>query len=123
MSTFSQRIFSRIKLGLANIMSIVEFMLMLRWNACEIWSIQMMSESDPFSCLSWHFSLIVLSEIFNPYPFILGIEQPNAKLFGCIIEDMISQRNILVPWYSEGFEGVTTLLSKAAPSTNLYFYI
>ena len=52
-------IFSRIKLGLANTMWMVHFMLVLRWNACEIWSIQMMSEPYPFIRLFWHFSLLL----------------------------------------------------------------
>jgi hypothetical protein len=96
--------FWRIELGLENTMSMVQLMLMQRWNAYEIWLIQMMSESNPFSHLFWHFSLtIVSSEIFNPYPFILGIKRPDAKLFACIPEDMISQREILVPHYASGF--------------------
>ena len=99
-------------------------MLMQHWNACEIWLIQMMSEPDPFSHLFCNFSsMIVSSEIFNPHPFMLGIKRPNAKLFACITEDMISQRETLVPYYTQGLYAVTTLLSKAAPFTDLYLYL
>jgi hypothetical protein len=116
--------FLRIKLGLANTMWMGQFVLMPRWNACEIWLIQMMSEPDPFSHLFSHFSLMtVSSEIFNPYPFILGIKQPNAKLFAYITEDLTSQRVTLVPQYLQGLDAVMTLLSKAAPLTDLYLYL
>ena len=67
--------------------------------------------------------MIVSSEIFNPYPFILGIKRPDAKLFACITENMISQRETLVPDYALGFYTVTTLFSKAAPLTDLYLYL
>jgi hypothetical protein len=116
--------FWRIELGLENTMSMVQLMLMQRWNAYEIWLIQMMSESNPFSPLFWHFSLtIVSSEIFNPYPFVLGIKRPDAKLFACITEDLISERENLVPSYAEGLLAVTLFLSKAAPLTDLYHYL
>ena len=101
-------------------------MLMPCWNAFEIWLIQMMSKSEPFSSLFfWHeFSvIIVLSEIFNPYPFVLGIERPDAKFFMSITEDVASDRDILVPDYEEGLDAVTTLLSKATPFTDLYAYL
>ena len=84
----------------------------------------MMSEPDPFSHLFCNFSSkVVSSEIFNPYPFILGIKRPDAKLFACITEDMISQRVTLVPDYARGLYAVTALLSKAAPLTDLYLYL
>ena len=35
----------------------------------------------------------------------------------------MSQRDIKVPYYDEGLEAVITLLSKAAPLTDLYFYL
>ena len=67
--------------------------------------------------------MIVSSEIFNPYPFIMGIKRPDAKLFACINEDPISLRKTLGPDYQLGIYGVTTLLAKAAPLTDLYFYL
>ena len=67
--------------------------------------------------------IIVLSEIFNPYPFVLGIERPDAKFFMSITEDVASDRDILVPDYEEGLDAVTTLLSKATPFTDLYAYL
>ena len=67
--------------------------------------------------------IIASSEIFNPYPFILGIERPDAKLFMSITEDFASQWAILVPNYSDGCRAVITLLSKAAPLTDLHFYL
>ena len=97
---------------------------MQHWNAYEIWLIQMMSESNPFSRLFWHFSLtIVSSEIFNPYPFILGIKRPDAKLFAYITEDLISERENLVPCYTQGLFAVAIFLSKAAPMAGLYHYL
>jgi hypothetical protein len=54
---------------------------------------------------------------------MLGIKQPDAKLFVCMTEHKVSHRNIPVPAYSEDLEGVITLLSKAAPLTDLYFYL
>ena len=99
-------------------------MLMPRWNACEIWLIPMTSELDWFSCLFWHFSLMIVpSEIFNPYPFIVGIERPDAKLFMSITEDIASQRKFLVPSYDRGLHVVTIFLSKAAPLNDLYLYL
>jgi hypothetical protein len=67
--------------------------------------------------------MIVPSEIFNPYPFIVGIERPDAKLFMSITEDMISQRKNFVPLYEHGLNAVTIFLSKAAPLDDLYFYL
>ena len=68
--------------------------------------------------------IIVSSEVFNPYPFILGIGQPHAQLFFSISEDIVaSQREILVQHYREGLDAVIRLLSKAAPLTDLYFYL
>ena len=67
---------------------------------------------------------IISSEIFNPYPFIVsGIERPDAKSFAFITEDMISQRDTLVPSCYAGLDGVATLLSKAAPLDDLYLYL
>ena len=65
----------------------------------------------------------VSSEIFNPFPFILGIERPDFNLFMSIPEAVISQREIFIPKYSEGLDAVTTLLYKAAPFTDLYLYL
>ena len=100
-------------------------MLTQHWNAFEIWSIQMTSKSESFIFLFRYFSVIILwSEIFNPYPFIvLGFERPDAKLFMYTTENMTSHREVLVPRYTHGLKGVTTLLSKAAPLTDLYIYL
>ena len=38
-------------------------------------------------------------------------------------EAMASNRNLLVPDYEDGLAGVTLLLSKAAPLTDLYLYL
>jgi len=63
----------------------------------------------------------VSSEIFNPYPFIMGIERPDAKLFMSIAENISSQREILIPFYGKGLDAVSILLFKAAPLADLYF--
>ncbi|KAF8809784.1 hypothetical protein BYT27DRAFT_6516884 [Phlegmacium glaucopus] len=60
------------------------------------------------------------NEIFNPYPFIMGIERPDAKLFMSLTEDVASRREILVPHYRQGLDAVSNLLLKAAPLTDLY---
>ena len=65
--------------------------------------------------------MIVSSEIFDPYPFILGINRPDTKLFMSIPDDMILKRKTLVPKYDEGLVAVAILLWKAAPLTDLYF--
>jgi len=63
-------------------------------------------------------------EIFNPYPFVvLGIERPDINLFMSIPEAVTSQREILVPDYRKGLGALTTLLYRAAPSTDLYLYL
>ncbi|KAF8809774.1 hypothetical protein BYT27DRAFT_6516720 [Phlegmacium glaucopus] len=62
-------------------------------------------------------------EIFNLYPFITGIERPDAKLFISLPEDLASRREILVPNYRDGLDAVSKLLSKAAPLTDLYIYL
>jgi hypothetical protein len=68
--------------------------------------------------------IIVSSEIFNPYPFILGIERPDANLFLSVSGDIVaSRREILVQYYQEGLDAVIKLLSKAAPLTDLYSYL
>src|ERR1700735_4915725 len=68
--------------------------------------------------------IIISSEIFNPYPFVvLGIDRPDSTLFISITDNIISQRDILVPDYDEGLEAVIKLLSKAAPLTDLYLYL
>ena len=67
--------------------------------------------------------ITVSSEIFNPYPFILGIEQPDANVFMSIPEAVASHREILIPRYREGLDAVIKLLSKAAPLTDLYLYL
>ena len=54
---------------------------------------------------------------------MLGIKRPDAKLFACIAEDLISQRETLVPWYSAGLDAVACLLSEAAPLTDLCLYL
>ncbi|KAF8810404.1 hypothetical protein BYT27DRAFT_7186632, partial [Phlegmacium glaucopus] len=59
-------------------------------------------------------------EIFNPYPFTIGIERPDTKLFMSLTEDVASQREILVPHYTKGLDAVTIFLSKATPLTDLY---
>ncbi|KAF8809769.1 hypothetical protein BYT27DRAFT_7232197 [Phlegmacium glaucopus] len=59
-------------------------------------------------------------EIFSPYPFIMGIERPDAKLFMSLTEDVTSRREILVPNYRTGLDAVSKLLLKAAPLTDLY---
>ena len=66
----------------------------------------------------------VLSEIFNPYPFVaLGIDRPDFALFMSITESIISRRDILVPSYDEGLDAVIKILSKATPLIDLYFYL
>ncbi|KAF8811829.1 hypothetical protein BYT27DRAFT_6437435 [Phlegmacium glaucopus] len=65
----------------------------------------------------------VSSEIFNPYPFITGIERPDTKSFMSLTEDVASWREILVPNYRRGLDAVTKFLSKAAPLTDLYIYL
>ncbi|KAF8810496.1 hypothetical protein BYT27DRAFT_7186573 [Phlegmacium glaucopus] len=62
-------------------------------------------------------------EIFNPYPFIVGIERPDAKLFMSLTEGIASRREILVSEYRKGLNAVTELLLKAAPLTDLYIYL
>ncbi|KAF8809797.1 hypothetical protein BYT27DRAFT_7187682, partial [Phlegmacium glaucopus] len=62
-------------------------------------------------------------EIFNPYPFITGIEHPDTKLFMSLPEDVASRWEILVPYYREGLDAVSQLLLKAAPLTDLYVYL
>ena len=97
-------------------------MLMQHCNASEKCLIPMMSKPDSFTLLFCHFSMMtVSSEIFNPSPFILGIERPDPKLFMSITNKMISKRETLLPNYHDGLNAVTILLSKAAPFTDLYF--
>ncbi|KAF8815723.1 hypothetical protein BYT27DRAFT_7192458 [Phlegmacium glaucopus] len=62
-------------------------------------------------------------EIFNPYPFITGIERPDAKLFMSLTGDVASRREILVPNYKNGLDAVSKLLLKAAPLTDLYICV
>ncbi|KAF8809772.1 hypothetical protein BYT27DRAFT_7187645 [Phlegmacium glaucopus] len=59
-------------------------------------------------------------EIFNPYPFITGIERPDANLFMSLTERVAPQRDILVPGCRKGLDAVIKFLSKAAPLTDLY---
>ena len=67
--------------------------------------------------------IIVLSEIFNPYLFMLGIERPDVKLFMSIPEVVALHREILMPRYPRVLDGVIELLSRAAPLTDLYLYL
>ena len=85
----------------------------------------MTSKPESFIFIFRCFSAIILSsEIFNPYPFIvMGFQRPDAKSFMSTTENMVSHRDILVPEYIQGLKGVTTLLSKAAPLTDLYLYL
>ena len=53
----------------------------------------------------------------------MGFERPDAKLFMHTAEDMTSHRIYLVPAYIHGLIGVSILLSKAAPLTDLYLYL
>ncbi|KAF8815033.1 hypothetical protein BYT27DRAFT_7201133 [Phlegmacium glaucopus] len=62
-------------------------------------------------------------EIFNPYPFTMETERPDAKSFMSLTEDVASQREILVPNYRKGLDAVTEFLLKAAPLTDLYIYL
>ena len=67
--------------------------------------------------------ITVSSEIFNPYPFISGIERPDVNLYMSIPEAVTSHREIFISQYSEGLDAITTLLYKAAPLTDLYLYL
>ena len=67
--------------------------------------------------------IIVSSEIFNPYLFMLGIERPDVKLFMSIPEAVTSHREILILLYRRGLDAVIELLSRAAPLTDLYLYL
>ena len=68
--------------------------------------------------------IIISSEIFNPYPFVvLGIDRPDSGLFMSIPENILSQRGIVVPGYNRGLDAVIKLLSKAAPLTDFYLYL
>ena len=86
---------------------------------------QITSKPESFIFLFRYFSAMILSsEIFNPYPFIvMGFERPDARLFMSTAENMTSHGKMLIPWYPQGLKGVTTLLSKAAPLIDLYLYL
>ena len=53
----------------------------------------------------------------------MGIGRPDDKLFMSMTEDFASQQEILIPYYAQGLDAVTILLSKAGPLTDLYFYL